>query len=75
MKKSELQVELKRVTARSDAHFQNYIEMMRRVDVLAVELREAREALRQIADCNRQGQFAELLNHWEMRHIAREALK
>lgn len=75
MKKAELEAELERVTARSDAHFQNYIEMMRMVDVLSVELREAREALRQIADCNRQGKFSELLSHWEMRDIAREALK
>ena len=32
-------------------------------------------ALERIRECNRHGQHAELLTHWEMRQIAREALE
>lgn len=69
MTKSELEIELARVTSRSDAHWQNYLDACRRIDVLTVELREAREALQRIAGCD-----------WttiemDLRNIAREALK
>ena len=73
MKKAELQAELKRVTSRSDAHLQNYLEMLRRVETLTGELREARSALQRLADCD-----WVITPHDRMdavRAIAREALK
>lgn len=69
MTKAELETELARVTSRLDAHWQYYLDACRRIDVLTVELREAREALQRIAGCD-----------WttiemDLRNIAREALK
>ena len=34
-----------------------------------------KHALEQIRDCSWPGTNAEILSHWEMRHIAREALE
>jgi hypothetical protein len=73
MKKAELQAELKRMTSRSDAHLQNYMQMLCRVETLASELREARSALQRLADCD-----WVITPHDRMdavRAIAREALK
>jgi uncharacterized coiled-coil DUF342 family protein len=73
MKKAELQAELKRMTSRSDAHLQNYMQMLCRVETLKSELREARSALQRLADCD-----WVITPHDRMdavRAIAREALK
>lgn len=45
------------------------------IEKLQEENHNLRQALQWIRDCNWQGQHAELLTHWEMRHIAREALE
>lgn len=73
--KAELEAELKRMTSRSDAHWQNYLEMLRRVDDLTVKLREAKTALEQIRDGNWKPTLATPSRDYWMQQIAREALE
>lgn len=65
MKKAELEIELKRMTIRGDAHFANYQDMLWRVDRLATALERIRDHDKII-----------LGDHMDMvRQIAREALE
>lgn len=73
MKKAELETELRRVTNRAHAYWENYLEMLRRVDVLTVELREAKSALERIRDCDFVITLPDRMD--AVRAIAREALE
>jgi polysaccharide pyruvyl transferase WcaK-like protein len=41
--KDEFKTELKRMTSRSDAHYQNYVEMLGRVNRLTAALKRIRD--------------------------------
>ena len=45
------------------------------LDEAEVRVKKLEYALEQIRDCSWPGTNAEILSHWEMRHIAREALE
>lgn len=65
MKKAELEIELKRMTIRGDAHFANYQDMLWRVGRLEAALKRIRDHDKIIL-----GEHMD-----QVRHIAREALE
>ena len=73
MKKAELEAELARMTRQSDKHYWDYVQASARVDKLSVELREARQALTRIRDCDWVITLPDRMD--AVRQIAREALE
>jgi hypothetical protein len=64
--KDEFEAKLKRMTSRSDAHYQNYVEMLGRVNRLTA-------ALKRIRDCDFVITLPDRMD--AVRAIAREALE